>query len=120
MKGDPIERKLRNGLVDRFHGLAMRGTKITANEKFMTIFTPLSPIQQIATLSIFYTPKRDIKYCDEPDVMLLGTLTIDIPVSGPNCLLLFEIIFGTVEIAVNVKNARTEQIYTRTRFALDI
>ena len=54
MKGDPIERKHRNGLIDRFHCLATRGTVVNFNERITATFTPLSPIQTVVTFSISY------------------------------------------------------------------
>ncbi|CAB5376543.1 unnamed protein product [Rhizophagus irregularis] len=45
MEGDPIEKKIRDGRIDRFHCLARRGVQVDINEEFTTFFTPLSPMQ---------------------------------------------------------------------------
>ena len=52
MEGDLIERKLRNGGIDKFYCIVKRGTVIRVGEQFtIRDFTPLSPIQ---TFKIYY------------------------------------------------------------------
>lgn len=116
MEGDPIERKLRNGRIDRFHCIAKRGTQVDTNENFTTFFTPLSPMQIQVRFRIYYTTEYDAKYCDEPGMELLGKLDIDLPDFHIDKLL-FEFTFG-MEFAVAVKNQNTGQNY-KTTFKID-
>ncbi|CAB5376545.1 unnamed protein product [Rhizophagus irregularis] len=55
LEGDPIERKIRDGRVDRFHCIAKRGIQVNANEEFTTFFTPLSPMQTRCLISAIYS-----------------------------------------------------------------
>ncbi|PKK80355.1 actin-like ATPase domain-containing protein [Rhizophagus irregularis] len=77
LEGDPIERKIRDGRIDRFHCIAKRGIQVNANEEFTTFFTPLSPMQTRVCFKIYYTKEYSAKYCDEPGMNLLGKLIID-------------------------------------------
>jgi hypothetical protein len=112
MEGDPISRRLHNGRIVRFHCIAKRGTVVKINQKFTTLFTPLSPLQTRVSFNILYTREYDAKYCDEPGMMVLGKLTIDLPGSGLLDRLLFEFIFGQMEITVSVKNEFNGQNYS--------
>ncbi|PKY37992.1 hypothetical protein RhiirA4_500118 [Rhizophagus irregularis] len=44
-EGDPIVRKIRNRLIDRFHCVVRRGEQVNGNKNFTACFTPLSPMQ---------------------------------------------------------------------------
>ncbi|CAB4425207.1 unnamed protein product [Rhizophagus irregularis] len=116
MEGDPIERKLRKGRIDRFHCIAKRGTQVDTNEEFTTFFTPLSPMQTQVRFEIYYTTEYDAKYCDEPGMEFLGKLIIYLPDSGRRHEnLLFGFTFGMMEFAVTVRNQPSGQTY-RTKF----
>src|SRR5688500_6400126 len=124
MEGDPIERKIRDGRIDRFHCLARRGVQVDINEEFTTFFTPLSPMQTSVSFRIFYTTEYNAKYCDESGMRLLGKLIIYL--SGSDKLdkldkpdkLLFEFSFGQMEFAVTVKNKTSGGSYG-TKFKID-
>ncbi|PKY37990.1 hypothetical protein RhiirA4_439064 [Rhizophagus irregularis] len=118
MEGDPIEKKTRNGRIDRFHRLAKRGDQVDINEKFTTTFTPLSQMQTSVSFRIFYTTEYNAKYCDESGMKQLGKLTIYLPGSGQLDKLLFEFSFGQMEFAVTVKNKTSGGNY-RTKFKID-
>src|SRR2546421_90972 len=103
MEGDPIDRKLRGGRIDKFDRLARRGTQINIDQEITKSFIPLSPIQTRVSFKIYYTKEYKAKYCDETGMNLLGTLTVHLPGSGLDRLL-FGFTFGQMEIAVTVKN----------------
>jgi hypothetical protein len=115
MEGDPISKRLHNGRIVRFHCLAKRGTQVETNQKVTTFFTPLSPLQTRVSFKIFYTKEYDAKYCDEPDMRLLGKLVVHLPGSGLLDRLLFEFTFGQMEITINVKNETNGKDYS-TKF----
>ncbi|EXX75123.1 uncharacterized protein OCT59_021705 [Rhizophagus irregularis] len=119
LEGDPIERKIRDGRIDRFHCIAKRGIQVNANEEFTTFFTPLSPMQTRVCFKIYYTKEYSAKYCDEPGMNLLGKLIIDLSGSGHLDKLLFGVSFGQMEFAITVKNETSGQ-YCRTKFEIDI
>ncbi|CAB5192636.1 hypothetical protein RhiirA5_506095 [Rhizophagus irregularis] len=119
LEGDPIERKIRDGRVDRFHCIAKRGIQVNANEEFTTFFTPLSPMQTRVCFKIYYTKEYSAKYCDEPGMNLLGKLIIDLSGSGHLDKLLFGFSFGQMEFAITVKNETSGQ-YCRTKFEIDV
>ncbi|RGB28799.1 hypothetical protein C1646_767346 [Rhizophagus diaphanus] len=125
MEGDPIERKLRNGRIDRFHCIAKRGTQVNTNKKFTTYFTPLSPMQRKVSFGIYYTTEYDAKYCDEPGMMLLGKISVylaDSGESGKSGLLdklFFAFIFGEMGISFIARNETNGQNY-KTTFEIDI
>ncbi|CAB5192644.1 unnamed protein product [Rhizophagus irregularis] len=119
MEGDPIERKIRDGRIDRFHCLARRGVQVDINEEFTTFFTPLSPMQSSVSFRIYYTTEYNAKYCDEPGMKLLGKLTIYLSGSSQLDKLLFGFSFGQMEFAVTVKNETSGQ-YFRTKFEIDV
>ncbi|CAB4424820.1 unnamed protein product [Rhizophagus irregularis] len=114
MKGDPINRRLYNGRIARFHCLAKRGTQVKTNQKVTTFFTPLSPLQTRVSFKIFFTREYSAKYCDEPDMRFLGKLLVNLPGSGLLDRLLFEFTFGQMEITVSVRNETNGQRYSTT------
>ncbi|PKY37991.1 hypothetical protein RhiirA4_500116 [Rhizophagus irregularis] len=118
MEGDPIERKIRDGRIDRFHCLARRGVQVDINEEFTTFFTPLSPMQSSVSFRIYYTTEYNAKYCDEHGMKLLGKLIIDLSGSGHLDKLLFGFSFGQMEFAVTVKNETNGQ-FCKTKFEID-
>ncbi|CAB5192632.1 unnamed protein product [Rhizophagus irregularis] len=117
MEGDPIERKLRNGCIDRFHCIAKRGTQVDTNEEFTTFFTPLSPMQAKVCFKIYYTTKDDAKYCDEPGMTLLGKFGVyladsdESSKSGLLDKLFFAFIFGEMVISFIARNEISGQNY---------
>jgi hypothetical protein len=119
MKGDPIERKIRDGCIDRFHCIAKRGILVNVNEEFTTFFTSLSPMQTRVCFRIYYTKEYNVKYCDEPGMKLLGKLTIYLPGLGSLDKLLFGFTFGQMEIAITVMNTTNRQ-HCKTKFDIDV
>ncbi|GBC10508.1 hypothetical protein RclHR1_00970009 [Rhizophagus clarus] len=119
MEGDPIERKIQGGRIDRFHCIAKRGIQVNVNDEFRTFFTPLSPMQTRVCFKIYYTKEYSAKYCDEPGMKLLGKLIIDLSESGHLDRLLFGFSFGQMEFAVTVKNEASGQS-CRTKFEIKI
>jgi hypothetical protein len=111
LEGDPIERKLYNGRIDRFHCVAERGTVIGIDQELTKTFTPLSSMQARVCFEVYYTSKRNAYYCDDPDMMLLGKLRIELPGSGHLDKLLFGFSFGLIEMSAIVRNETSGQYY---------
>lgn len=114
MEGDPIDRRLHNGRIARFHCLAKRGTQIETNKNVTTFFTPLSPLQTRVRFNIFFTKEYNAEYCDEYGMQFLGKLVVDLPGSGILDRLLFEFTFGQMEITASVKNETNGDTYSTT------
>ncbi|GBC10507.1 hypothetical protein RclHR1_00970008 [Rhizophagus clarus] len=114
MEGDPIERKLRGGRIDKFHYIVKRGTVVNIDQVIAKIYTPLSPMQTRVCFKIYYTMGYDAKYCDDPGVMFLGKLNVELPHSGLLDKLLFGFIFGRMEIIVTARNEANGQCYKTT------
>jgi hypothetical protein len=117
MEGDPIERKIRDGRIDRFHCIVKRGTVIRIDQELTTIFTPLSPMQKRVCFRVYYTKEHNAKYCDEPGMEDLGKLTIYLPGSGNLDKLLLGFIFGQTEISVTAMNVTNGQ-HCKTTFEI--
>jgi hypothetical protein len=108
---DPIERKIRDGRIDRFHCIAVRGTVIRSDQEFTTTFTPLSLMQARVCFEVYRTIERNANYCDDPGMMFLGKLSIELPSSGHLDKLLFGFSFGQIEMSVTVRNKTSGQYY---------
>ena len=81
---------------------------------------PQYPNQKVATHRIYYTREYDAEYCDDPGMILLGTLSIDLPGSGLDRPVLFGLTFGQMEIVATSRNEQTGQSYRTTfKFNLD-
>jgi hypothetical protein len=115
VEGDPIDRKLHDGRIDKFDCLVKCGTQIDQEITKSKSFIPLSPTQTRVSFKIYCTKERNTKYCDDPGMKLLGKLNIDLPGSGHFGKLLFEYTFGRMEISVTVKN-ETSGNYCKTTF----
>ncbi|RGB28803.1 hypothetical protein C1646_341913 [Rhizophagus diaphanus] len=116
-EGDPVERKIRNRLIDRFYCVVRRGIQVNGNENFTASFTPLSPMQKKVCFRIFYTSSYDAMYCDDPGMEFLGKLTIYLHGSGTLDKLLFAFTFGEMELAVTVKNEISGR-HCKTKFEI--
>ncbi|RGB28804.1 hypothetical protein C1646_341960 [Rhizophagus diaphanus] len=115
VEGDPIDRKLHDGRIDKFDCLVRCGTQIDQEITKSKSFIPLSSTQTRVSFKIYCTKERNTKYCDDPGMKLLGKLNIDLPGSGHFDKLLFEYTFGRMEISVTVKN-ETSGNYCKTTF----
>ncbi|CAB5381563.1 unnamed protein product [Rhizophagus irregularis] len=73
---DDINRRTADGLIFYFYELAKRGKKVEVNQKFWEEFLPIRSNQNVASFNIYYTPKHNAKYCNEPEMKQLGTLRI--------------------------------------------
>jgi molecular chaperone DnaK (HSP70) len=79
-EGDPEEKRIYGGFIHRFSRVARRGTTLSVDEEVtLDHLHPLSPMQNGATIHVYYTREYDAKFCDEPGMELLGTLEIDLP-----------------------------------------
>ncbi|PKC12622.1 hypothetical protein RhiirA5_463020 [Rhizophagus irregularis] len=117
-EGDPVERKMRNGRIDRFSCIVRRGQCVSFDQVFPKIFTPLSPMQKKVCFRIHYTKEYDALYCDEPGMELLGTLTIYLHGSGTLDNLSLAFTFGRLEIAATAKN-ETSGRHCKTTFEIN-
>ncbi|PKC15664.1 hypothetical protein RhiirA5_483486 [Rhizophagus irregularis] len=120
---DDINRRTADGLIFYFYELAKRGKKVEVNQKFWEEFLPIRSNQNVASFNIYYTPKHNAKYCNEPEMKQLGTLRIvrsNNERSGINKRIEFSLTFGRMEIKATAKNKETGKIYNETTFILDI
>ncbi|RGB33590.1 hypothetical protein C1646_743233 [Rhizophagus diaphanus] len=123
--GDPIDRKKSIKGNDKtkiaiFYRLATRGTKIGVDEEFHVIRRPLEPDQTSVSFPIYITTESSARFCDEPGMKLLGTLTIDLPDAhlGKGRRVELSLIFGKLELVAKAKNLQNGRIY-ETSFELD-
>ncbi|GES97211.1 hypothetical protein GLOIN_2v1845494 [Rhizophagus clarus] len=118
-KGDPEDRKTKNGYIEKFECLAKRGTKMDINQEVTSSHRPHKADQDSIDYKLFYTEKYDGIYCDDPGMNLLGKFRIDLPGSGKDRCVLFGMTFGKMEIVASARNKQTGQIY-RTTFKFDL
>ncbi|RIA82048.1 hypothetical protein C1645_789101 [Glomus cerebriforme] len=119
--GDPIERRRRNGLIDKFRCMAQRGTVVKPNQEFTSVVKPAFSNQEFINFPIYYTTEYRAQYCDEIGMKLLGKLRISLPDVhlGKDRHILFALKFGQMEITATAKNKLNGQNY-QTTFKLDI
>ena len=87
--------------------MAERGDEIPVNAAIPNLFSPSSIFQRKMGLDVYITDGQDAKYCDQPDVKLLGNWSIDIPITlGPRPIL-FLLVFGELEIGAVALNLET-------------
>ncbi|CAI2174905.1 19562_t:CDS:2, partial [Funneliformis geosporum] len=97
-QGDPEERKLPGGRINRFDRLAKKGTQV--DERVTRTFYPCCKHQRKIVIDIFITSEDDAKYCDDPHVKPLGRLSIELPLSLNDeiCFITFTLTFDDFEI----------------------
>ncbi|PKY52287.1 actin-like ATPase domain-containing protein [Rhizophagus irregularis] len=123
--GDPIDRKKNvggndNPRIEIFSPLVTRGTNVEVNQEFSKNYLPLMPDQTAVSFRIYITTKLSAKFCDEPDMKLLGTLRIDLPDAhlGRSRRIEFSLMFGKMELVVKARNLQNGKLYN-TSFDLD-
>ncbi|CAG8526940.1 4411_t:CDS:2 [Ambispora leptoticha] len=114
---DPIERmkivdEQRKILV--FTRLAKKGTEVLVDQAFTKMVYPVHKEQLTCDFSIYRINADDGKYCDDPEMKLFGTLTLDIPDIhlGLNRPMEFTLTFGQMEtraFAKALKSGKTVQ-----------
>ena len=105
---------MHDGHIEKFQCLASRGTKMDINQKIASTRVPIYPDQTQITHCLYYTKEYDAEYCDDPGMKPLGKLRIDLPGSGLDRPVLFELTFGKMEITATSKNKLTGQSYNAT------
>ncbi|KAG9293840.1 hypothetical protein G9A89_019178 [Geosiphon pyriformis] len=76
---DPNKRKTPEGRILKFDRLVARGVTAPADKKFSGIYYPVRADQRFINFKIFYTPKQNGYYCDDPEMKLVGEMTISLP-----------------------------------------
>ncbi|RIA82252.1 hypothetical protein C1645_809690 [Glomus cerebriforme] len=118
---DPPEKCRLGLLVDKFHCIVKRKTKVTIDQEFeVKNLAPLFPSQTKLSFDIFYTKESNAVYCDEPGMKLLGQLLIDLPDVhlGNDRPCTFILTFGEMEIKARAYNQTNGQNY-QTKFELN-
>ncbi|KAG9291208.1 hypothetical protein G9A89_021710 [Geosiphon pyriformis] len=110
---DKNRRVIDGGLCYRFSPLIERGTKVNVDHKITNEFVPVYHNQTSATFKVFATSRDNVKYCDEPGVIFVGTLRIDLPDihMGKNRPIEFTLTFSKFEIEASARNKNTGRIY---------
>lgn len=98
--------------------MASKGTEVRVDEEFSTRLYPIYPDQTSINFTFFYTSKYDAKYCDEPEMNLLGSFNVDLPDTylGTDRPVLITLCFGAMEIVATAKNETNGEVY-RTTFS---
>jgi len=76
-------------------------------------FKPFSLSQQKIGFDIYHTNKRDVKFCDETGVNLVGNWEIELPESDEfiEDTIKFTLTFDTIKIYATAENQRTGDKY---------
>lgn len=85
--------------------------------KVTRTFHPFHRQQVKMGLDLFVTTQENTKFCDEPSSKLLGKFSVDLPPNGDRSVL-YEMVFGAVEIEVNARNPNRE--FETQRYDLDL
>ncbi|GBB93259.1 hypothetical protein RclHR1_02140012 [Rhizophagus clarus] len=115
---DPPNRKMPNGRIKKFSLMVKKGTEVNATDEYSQCFSPPEPDATTLKFTIYYTSKDDAAYCDEPEMILLGSFNIELPGQqlGMNRPVLLTLCFGSMEIIATAKNQTTGKDY-RTTFS---
>ncbi|GBB95721.1 hypothetical protein RclHR1_00260026 [Rhizophagus clarus] len=119
--GDPPDRITSSGKISKFRRIVERKTEVTLDHEivFENLY-PISPIQRKMQFDIYYTKAQDATYCDEPGMIFLGSLLIDLPDVhlGRDRPCTFCLSFGDMEIKARAFNQKNGQNY-ETKFELN-
>jgi hypothetical protein len=81
---------------------------------------PIFEKQENMITKIYYTRDYDAEYCDDPGVMPLGDLIVDLAGEGFKRRIIFGLTFGKMEIIATSRDKQTGQSYRTTfKFNLD-
>ncbi|CAG8648007.1 10554_t:CDS:2, partial [Cetraspora pellucida] len=113
---DPPSRKRPDGHIYKFSTLAERGAEVEVDQEFSDKFMPFKTNQKNANIQFFYSPKKSVEYCDEPEVKLLGEFDIELPNIhlGQDRVVSVNLCFGKMEIIATVKNESSGALYQNT------
>ncbi|CAB4491810.1 unnamed protein product [Rhizophagus irregularis] len=117
-QGDPLNRRRPDDRIVVFEKLAERGKQMPVDAKVTRTFHPYHPQQDKMGLDLFVTTQESTKFCDEPTSKLLGNFSVELPSNGDRSIL-YEMIFGAVEIEVNARNSILGEFEPK-RYDLDL
>jgi hypothetical protein len=118
--GDPPSEMLPNGYTVVFETIASRGIEILVNDKVVKEFRLSSLTQRSVNFNIYVTKEPEAKFCNDPGVILLRRLEIQLPDDDDtdddeddydDVIISLTLTFGTVEILATAKNKKTGENY---------
>ncbi|CAG8627873.1 uncharacterized protein OCT59_009691 [Rhizophagus irregularis] len=111
---DPKKRKTSDGRIYKFSCLATRGREVAPDEPCSGTYYPIYPDQNAILFSVFATPRKNSRFCDEEGMRKIGELEIDIPdiEGGTDRPVEFSLMFGELLITANARNKNSRKIYT--------
>ncbi|CAB5355684.1 unnamed protein product [Rhizophagus irregularis] len=111
---DPKKRKTSDGRIYKFSCLATRGREVTPDEPCSGTYYPIYPDQNTILFSVFATPRKNSRFCDEEGMRKIGELEIEIPdiEGGTDRPVEFSLMFGELLITANARNKNSRKIYT--------
>ncbi|GBC08152.1 hypothetical protein RclHR1_07930009 [Rhizophagus clarus] len=117
---DPKKRKTADGRIYKFSCLATRGREVTPDEPCSGTYYPIYPDQTAILFSVYATPRKNARFCDEEGMRKIGELEIDIPdiEGGTDRPVEFSLMFGELLITATARNKNSRKIYT-AKFAYE-
>ncbi|PKC65705.1 actin-like ATPase domain-containing protein [Rhizophagus irregularis] len=115
--GDPPERRISAGRIQKFHRIAERKTEVTVDQEFkIEDLLPVLPFATKMTFEVYYTKAQNAVYCDEPGMEPLGELIINLPDKhlGLDRPCTLSLLFGDMEIKAKAFNQKNGQNYQTT------
>ncbi|CAB4494376.1 unnamed protein product [Rhizophagus irregularis] len=111
---DPKKRKTSDGRIYKFSCLATRGREVAPDEPCSGTYYPIYPDQNAILFSVFATPRKNSRFCDEEGMRKIGELEIEIPdiEGGTDRPVEFSLMFGELLITANARNKNSRKIYT--------
>ncbi|CAG8609784.1 19459_t:CDS:2 [Dentiscutata erythropus] len=115
-KGDPPERKTKDGLINVFYTLIKANTVVKVGQTVGYVARPSDPNQRDMTFNIYVSPEKNPRFCDEPGMKHYGTLKVDLAdlQLGKKRLVEFSLVFGISEVKAVAKNKKTGTVYQAT------
>ncbi|KAG9293789.1 hypothetical protein G9A89_019127 [Geosiphon pyriformis] len=109
---DPKERRTLGGRILKFDRLAARGVIAPPDIQFSGTYYPVNPDQEYITFKIYYTPKQNGCYCDDPGMVPVGDMTISLPNVhlGRNRAVQFGLTFNDEEIRAIAWDKQADEV----------
>ncbi|CAB4459623.1 unnamed protein product [Rhizophagus irregularis] len=104
--GDPMERKLPDGMINIFLRIAKKGDEIPVNTGISMIFS--SSFLSRNSLDLFVTNEHDVKYCDSPGVSKIGILDISTLSILSNSAISVTLFFDNMKIMAIVQDVNVK------------
>ncbi|CAG8616112.1 3982_t:CDS:2, partial [Funneliformis mosseae] len=110
-QGDPPSRNTR-GLIYVFQSIATKGDEVFMEQKFRhKIFS--IPGQDIMDIEIYCTKKNGAVYCDEPEMVYLGEVNVQLFDNSLGIPLCISMHFGQMELIATVTNEENGYMYKK-------